>query len=308
MADLAGYRADLSLIKAVDGTIHPMSGGGLSDKTEMIGGAGEKDIKLFNKTFSLPNPDTLSETELNANKAIIEIMNLLQFDSFSFEEKKKILKALYDSNCTNETDLALSCGCDPVRKVIADLATLLLQKTSEKTALPTPVKKVSGEKRLVEISIKIPLDMIRVVAGGAPVIADISGAPAAPAAAPAAPAAAAPAAAAAAPAAALSGLGTNMAAAFRSSSAKEVPANPLLTSSQVEQQPGQTTGITHPFIKSIAPASAAPASAAPAPAPAAAAPAPAVPLTPGGKEGNAIGIPMSVGVHNQKTRKLRLGN
>lgn len=165
MADptLAGYNPSSSLIPQVAGDIKPMMGGGNE----------ERDIKLFGKVYKIPNPASMNEADLDLNKNIQEIMKLLNFKMLLFEEKKKILQSLYDSNCTNETDLALSCGCDPVRKVIADLATLLLKKTSEKIELPTPVKRIDTTKKQVEISIRIPLEMIRVVMGST---SDISGA------------------------------------------------------------------------------------------------------------------------------------
>ena len=156
---LAGYNPSSSLIPPVAGEIKPMMGG------SMVGGTDERDVKLFGQVYKIPNPISLNETDLNSNTNIQEIMRLLNFNMLSFDEKKKILQSLYDSNCTNETDLALSCGCDPVRKVIADLATLLLKKTAEKIELPTPVKRVDTAKKQVEISIRIPLEMIRVVMG-----------------------------------------------------------------------------------------------------------------------------------------------
>ena len=161
MAVPSGYNPGGSLLPDIRAPIAPVMGGG------MVGGADERDIKLFGQVYKIPNPASLNETDIGINKNIQDIMRLLNFNTLSFDEKKKILQAIYDSNCTNETDLALSCGCDPVRKVIADLATLLLKKTAEKVPLPTPVTSVDTKKKQVEISIRIPLEMIRVVMGSA---------------------------------------------------------------------------------------------------------------------------------------------
>ncbi len=159
MAVPSGYNPGGSLLPDIRAPIAPVMGG------SMVGGADERDIKLFGQVYKIPNPASLNETDIGINKNIQDIMRLLNFNTLSFDEKKKILQAIYDSNCTNETDLALSCGCDPVRKVIADLATLLLKKTAESVPLPTPVKRVDTVKKQVEISIRIPLEMIRVVMG-----------------------------------------------------------------------------------------------------------------------------------------------
>jgi len=159
---LAGYNPSSSLIQAVGGvSIKPMMGG-----AQLQGGAQSsdvKDVKLFSKVYKLPNPESFADdASLNANEDIKQIMTTLRFNTFPFLEKKKILKAIYDSNCSNETDLALDCGCDPVRKVIADLATILLEKTAASGPIDV-VKKASTS--FVEISIRIPIDKINVIMG-----------------------------------------------------------------------------------------------------------------------------------------------
>lgn len=163
---IPGYNPQASLIPAVGGNITPMSGGALTDI---------KDVKLFSKIYKLANPESFTDdASLNANEDIKQIMITLRFNTFPFLEKKKILKAIYDSNCSNETDLALDCGCDPVRKVIADLATILLEKTAASGPLDI-VKKVSSS--FVEISIRIPIDKINIIMGKSSASAPTSSAP-----------------------------------------------------------------------------------------------------------------------------------
>ena len=155
MAAPPGYNAGATMLNpsssAASAPIQAMSGGAL----------GQRKVSLFGVEREIQNPANITD-EIQFDATYSAFIRDLNLAGMPFDKKKRVLQAIYDSNCAADENIARSGACEPMREMLGSLALNLLAVIADKKPI-VPVSKVSGN--MIEVSVRFPIGLLQINLG-----------------------------------------------------------------------------------------------------------------------------------------------